>query len=197
MIKAPAKQPNKESSHITKLVVNLLPNEILLQRRQSSKLALINKISVAALVSLIFFASATLGLRISQNMSLKNAEQNLAYAKEKVSSFQDKEAAAVVLKQRLSQIKTLMGADSKITTIFNLIVYLTPVDVQITEASVDKNGSMIMTLTTSSLPSLETLISSLGNKEKNSDLVSKVELQGLSLGKDSIYRMVLKITPKN
>lgn len=191
------KETNPAEEHVNKLMVNLLPSEILLQRRQSVKLALINKLSIASLLVLIFFASATLGLRISQNFALKNAQQNLVYAEDKVSSFKDKEVEMAVLKQRLNSIKSLLGGDSKITTIFNLVVFLTPSDIQITEASVDKNGSMILTLVAPGLPSLETLISNLGSKEKNSDLISKVELQGLSLGRDSTYRLVLKITPKN
>jgi len=53
--------------------INLLPQDIILQRKQSSKLVLVNRISVGVLVTLVFFTSATGALRIMQNSELKEA----------------------------------------------------------------------------------------------------------------------------
>lgn len=187
----------KEPSSIGKLLVNLLPSEILLQRRQSMKLALVNKISIITLVILILLASGTLALRVSQNFNFKNAQQDLVAAEGKVAALKDKEAEMVALKQRLGSIKSLQGGDTKITSIFNMVIYLTPLGIQVTEASVDKSGNMIVTMVAPEIAMVESLIENLGDKEKSSNLISKVELQGMSLGRDFSIRLVFKITPKN
>jgi hypothetical protein len=75
----------------------------------------------------------------------------------------------------------------------SLIIYLTPADVVLYDASVDKNGTVTASFSSKSLSSIETLISNLSSQEKNSNLISKVDLDGISLGKDSIYRFALKV----
>ena len=57
-----------------KLSVNLLPQEVLLERKQSSKLSLINKISIVALVILMIITSTVFALRIFQGASFKKAK---------------------------------------------------------------------------------------------------------------------------
>ena len=195
-LKKTDKGNSRDIVHSNKLVVNLLPIEILLQRKQSSKLVLINRFSIVSLVALVFLASAALGLRISQNMALESAKQNFVMASEKVDSLREKEEDILVLKQRLGVIKTLFEADTKITGIFNLVIFLTPQDMRIANTTVDKNGNMIISLVATNLASVETLISNLGDKERNSDLISSVNLQGLSLNNGTDYRFTLNITPK-
>ncbi|MCL5783882.1 MAG: hypothetical protein M1142_00805 [Patescibacteria group bacterium] len=187
---------DKQEISSTKIRVNLLPQEVILQRKQSSKLAIINKISIVALVSLVFFTSATLTLRLSQTPQLKAAETDLTQAEGQVNSFRSREEQVVALKTRLSSIESLIGGDAKRKAIFNLLVYLAPVDVQISEMSIDAGGNVTLTIASPSLISIDTFISSLGEKEKNSDLISKVELNGLSLGANNLYRLDLKLTAK-
>lgn len=176
--------------------INLLPQEVILQRKQSSKLVLINRLSVGVLVALVFFTSATAAIRIMQNAELQEAQNGLAYATERVSGLKSKEDKTFILKERLGLITTLIDGDSKRKEIFNLVVFLTPPDMQISEALVDKNGNMTASFSTASLPAVQTLIGNLSDKEKNSGLVAKVSLEGLAMGKDSTYRFSLKILPK-
>ncbi|OGE20463.1 hypothetical protein A3E45_01650 [Candidatus Daviesbacteria bacterium RIFCSPHIGHO2_12_FULL_43_11] len=176
--------------------INLLPQDIILQRKQSSKLVLVNRISVGVLVTLVFFTSATGALRIMQNSELKEAENGLAYATERVTGLKSTEDKTFILKERLGLITTLVDGDQKRKEIFNLVVFLTPPDMQISEALVDKNGQLTASFSSPSLSAVQTLISNLSDKEKNSGLVAKVNLEGLSLGKDSTYRFNLKISPK-
>lgn len=190
---SPKKAESLEISH--KLSVNLLPQEILIERIQSSKLSLINNISIALLIVVILLTSATLGLRFTQNLELKAAQDNLVQAENKITSFKDKEVTLLSLKQRVASIQGLIGGDDKIKSIFNLVIFLTPADIQITEATVDKNGAMSLSLSTRNISSLESLILSLGDKEKNSGLIAKVDMDGLSLGRDGLFRFALKIVP--
>ncbi len=178
------------------LSVNLLPKELIQKRLQTSKLSTLNKISVAALVALIFLTSVALTIRISQNAQLKRAQDGLAYAESRVSSLSEKEGQALILKNRLELIQKVKGLDSKLKAVFNVVIYLTPTDIQVLEASVDKNSNMSLSLNSSSLSSIETLINNLSNKEKNYDMIQKVDLEGMTFGKDGVYRFILKITPK-
>lgn len=187
---------NEKKSEIPrKLSVNLLPQEILLERVQSSKLSLINKLSVVFLMILIFLTSATLGLRFTQNLELKSTKDNLVRAEGRIADSQNKEMALLTLKQRLASIQGLMGGDTKIKNIFNLVIFLTPADIQVTEATVDKSGAMSLSMSTANLFSLESLVASLGDKEKSSGLIAKVDMDGLSLGRDGLFRFALKIIP--
>lgn len=176
--------------------VNLLPPEILLQRRQSSKLSFINTLSIVALIVLVFFTSATFALRLSQNLEFKKIETNFARAEEKVTGFKDQEGQIIMLKERLKNIQTLSAGDLKIKNIFNVIIYLIPPEIQISEISISRNGTVNLTINSSSLDSLNTFFSNLENKEKNSDLVAQIYLDGLSIGRDFVYKLSLKIIPK-
>lgn len=198
MIKRPINQTTtaKPERTLNWLSVNLLPTEIMLQRQQSFRLTLSTKLSIAALVLLIFFTSLTLTLRIFQNSQIEKAKKNEVVAQGKIDSLRSKEDQLILLKTRLSSIKSLMGVDNRRKAIFNLVVFLTPSDTQISDVTVDKDGKMVMSLTSPTLASIDSLISSLGNQEKNSDLISKVDMEGLSLGKDLVYRFALEIIPK-
>lgn len=178
------------------ILINLLPQEVLLQRKQNSKLVLVNRLSIGVLVALVFFTSTTLALRIMQNSELEGAKNGLVYATERVSGLKSKEDKTLILKERLGLITILVEGDHIRKEIFNLVVYLTPPDMQISEALVDKNGNMTASFSSPSLSAVQTLVNNLSDKEKNSDLVTKVSLEGLSLGKDSIYRFTLKVSPK-
>ncbi len=177
------------------ILINLLPQEVLLERRQNSKLVFLNRLSVVLLIVLVFFTSATLALRIMQNSELEEANKGLVLATEEVNSFKERETQVLALKERLGLIQNLMEGDAKRKEIFNLIVFLTPPDMQISEALVDKNGNTTASFTSPSLTAVQTLINNLGDKEKNSNIVTKVQLEGLSMGKDGVYRFSLKITP--
>ena len=174
--------------------VNLLPPEML--HKQNPKIALINKISIFTLTTLVFFTSATLALRLSQNFELQNVKKNLVRAEEKVTSLRGSEERVTLLKERLAAIQGIMSGDIKRKTIFNLIVYLIPPEIQVSELSVDKGGNVNLALSGTSSLFLQTLTDNLANQEKNSDMITKVDLDGLSIGKDGIFRASLKIIPK-
>lgn len=176
--------------------VNLLPQEIILQRHQSAKYYLINKISIIILAVMIFLASTTLSLRLSQNFALRKVNQDVAYAQEKITSMQSKEEQLVTLKTRLGTIKTLKSGDAKKRSLFNLIVSLAPDSVGITEVTIDRNGNMLLSFVTPKVEDIEIMVSSLTDKEKNMGLISKVELEGLSVGKENIFRVNLNVGSK-
>ncbi|MBI4037369.1 hypothetical protein HY385_03020 [Candidatus Daviesbacteria bacterium] len=175
--------------------INLLPKDVIARNKYGVKLPLVTRISIGLLIALVFFASAALALKIVQNIQLKGARNNLALAESKVGALKNKEESVVALKQRLASIKNLSSLDAKRKAIFNLVVYLTPSDIRISDVTVDRNGNMTVLLTSPTLASVETLVSNLGNKEKNAGFISKVDLDNLTLGSGSTYQLSLKITP--
>lgn len=180
---------------INKVLVNLLPPEVLLQRRQSFKLSLANKLSIVALVSLVFFSSVTLAFRLTQNAQMKNAENDLAFATEKINTLKPREQDAILLKGRLESIQKLIGGDDKRKAIFNLVVYLALPNMQISDVSVDPQGGMNISMISRTLESFDDFLSKLSHKETNSGIIQKVYLESLSMGRDGTYRFTLKITP--
>lgn len=181
---------------ITKIHVNLLPSEVLFERIQSSKLVFINKVSVGVLLVLIFITSATIALRLSQGTELKEVKEDVVKAETMAAGLQTRSSKLSSLKSRLGSIKTLLEADAKRRAIFNLVIYLIPADVTVSEVVVDAGGVMTVSLSSSSLSSIETLISNLSSKDKNSDLISRINLETLSLGGEMSYRMTLRLVPK-
>lgn len=176
-------------------LINLLPEEILIQRRHSYKIVLINRVSIAFLVVILIAAAFSLVLKINQANNLKRSEEEYTTAKDKIMGLQSKEADLLILKNRLSTIQSSLGADTKRKAVFNLVTSLSS-GMQINDLTVDKNSNMTISLSTASAVEIEKLLFDLSSKERNSDLISKIDLGGLSLGKDNIFRFNLKIIPK-
>lgn len=178
---------------MNKISINLLPQTVLLERIQSSKLSLVNKISIGVLVLVAFLTIGVLLLRVNQNRENEQITSQVKDAENKVSSYSSKEAEAFALKNRLDVILQKMGTDEKIKAMFNMLVSVIPPEVILSDAIVDKNGVITATFTSVNVSGLDKLFASLTNKESNLGLVSKVDLNGISLGKDSSYRFSLKI----
>lgn len=179
---------------MNKVSINLLPGEILLERTHSSKLVLINKISISVLIIVILITAAMLLLKISQNKEIERINNQVKTAEDKVVAQRSKEETVVALKNRLNFIQTLMGSDESVTSMFNLSSSLIPPEINLYEAMIDKNGTMTASFTSKSLSAINSFFNNLGSKEKNSNLISKVDLDGISLGKDSTYRFALRIS---
>lgn len=178
---------------MNKISINLLPQTVLQERIQSSKLSLVNKISIGVLVLVCFLTIGVLLLRVNQNRENDQITNQTKAAEDKVTSFSSKETTIFALKNRLDAISSKIGTDEKVKSMFNLIAYLTPSGVTLYDATVDKNGSVTASFTSSSLSGIDKLFSSLSNKETNLNLISKVDLNGISLGKDATYRFSLRI----
>lgn len=178
------------------LSVNLLPAEIILQRQHKSKLILFGRISIVFLILVILTTSVLIAFRVIQAAELSKSNKDLVFAQTKVNSLADKEKQWLIFNKRLSSINNVLGSDMKRKAIFNLVIYLIPETVKISEATLDRSGAMSLSLNSVSLSSVESFFTDLGNKEKNSDMIAKVELSNFSLGKDGIYYFALRIIPK-
>ncbi len=179
---------------MSKISINLLPHEVLLERLQSSKTILINRISIGVLIIVIIVTAIILILKISQNREVEQVNNQTKVAEDKVIAEKSKEETVYALKNRLNSIQSLFNSDKKVKDMFNLVVFLTPPKVILYDFAVDKNGTVVASFRSNSLSAISTLFDDLGNKEKNSNLISKIDLDGISLGKESTYRFSLRIS---
>lgn len=187
---------NNQTITINSSSLNLLPEEVLAKRKQSSKFTLVNRLSILSLIALAIITSSVLFLRVTQESALKEAKEKLNSNENRLKSLTTKEKDVLLLKQRLAQIQALRGGDTTTKAIFNLIVKVLPSEIEVNDIQVDKKGRVTASLGTSSLSSIENLTSSLSDKGNSEDIISKVDMDGLSLGKTGVYRFSLVIMPK-
>lgn len=161
---------------------------------QSHKSVLVIRISIAVLIFVISITAVSLFLKVSQNKEIEDTNSQVQTAENNLVAQRNKEEVLLALKNRLNLIKSLSGGDEKVKSMLSLIIYLTPPNVDLYDASVDKNGTIVASFSSKSLTGVDTLFSNLSSKEKNSNLISKVDLDGISLGKDLTYRFALKIS---
>ncbi len=176
--------------------LNLLPKSHLEDQKKLSFVYLINKISIGLLILLVFLTAGMLVMRILQKLEFEKSADIVKLAEAKVNSLQTKEASLVLLKQKLDTINQLSTVDAKRKAIFSLIIFLSSSDISFTDINIGRDGSAVISAASSSLVSIDQLINNLSSKEKNAGVINKVVLDGLSLGKDSIYRFSLKVYPK-
>lgn len=181
------------NAQLNKISINLLPHEVLLERVQSHKTNFVNKISIGILIIVIAVTAVVAIFRIIQNNEVARVNNQVAVAEKNLMAEKSKEEAVAALKSRLTSIQGLLGSDEKIKAMFNLILFLTPPEITMSDVTVDKNGTVTASFSSTSLASIDRFFADLGNKEKNSGLVSRVDLDGISLGKESAYRFALKI----
>lgn len=181
----------KEFKQIT---VNLLPQEIILQKSYSAKLIILRKISLTTLFLMVALTALTLVLRLDQNLHLKKSSDNLAYAQDQVSALQEKERNALLLKQRISAIANLLNLDNQRKELFNMVTEFAPPEIVLGKVSIDKNNNLAMEISSSSLLGVEKLFNNLSDPNKTNNLFKKVDLDGLSLDKDGMYHFSLNIT---
>lgn len=176
--------------------INLLPREVLLERKKNLTTNLINRLCLAALLGLAFLTAAVLSARLWQRLELSKSNDFLTQAEAKVSSLADRQSQLTLIREYLKNIQSYASADTKKKAVFNLVAFIAPADVSFNDISIGKDGSTVISAASPSLLSIERLIDDLSSPEKSSELIGKIDLEGLSLGKDSIYRFGLRITTK-
>lgn len=174
--------------------INLLPEEFSHKQREQAHIRKLQAVSGVIILIMIFLASSTLALRIIQLKSFQTVEAKAKAAEDKVTDFKDKEANLTVLKNRINIIKQVKAFPSRTSSSFDEILKLVPNDVLISSSSVDRNGTILLSII---LPSSQTLATFLGNVLSDEvNMFKKVEIESLSTGKDGVYRANLKILQK-
>lgn len=170
--------------------INLLPAEDALRQKKASRFLLVQTISTALLLGLIFLTSATFALRVLQGQNISKVESLARKEELRVGEFKDKEAALYVLKNRLSAINNIVKTSGTQADVYDLVVSDLPPSVVATSVSIDKVGNVIESLIVPDGRTLDNLLA------KFLDQAQKIEVESLSRGRDGIYRVNLKIQMK-
>ncbi len=177
-----------------KVDINLLPTEVSEQQIKQSKFNRVQSISIGILLLLILVTSMTVALRVIQSNNLKKMQNNVTNLEEKISSFKDKEAAVVVLKNRVNAIKELLNVPHKQTSMFNLITDQFAPGVSASSVTVDRGGNVTISLTTTNSGALEQELNLLTSDEYFKK-IAKIDVESLAGSREGSYRVNLKIFP--
>ena len=176
-----------------KIKINLLPAKFTLLQKEQKKFYRVQFISISLILSLIFFASTTVALRVLQSKNIQKAQSSLESIEDKVTVYKSKEASLVVLKSRLASIDQIISTPSKQREIFNLIDKIVPKSVVINSMSVDRSGNVSLSATVLSGSAIQEMLTNLAAKDKNEGRIAQVLLESLSRGRDGLYIIGLKI----
>lgn len=170
--------------------INLLPFEDVIRQKKEGRFKIIQRISIFLLISLIFLATAGFITLYLQKLNINKIESEAASAEQNVASLKDKEAALFVLKNRLVSINQILKVPGQQADIYEIVVQNLPRSVGIASVGIDKNGNVIQSLV---VPDGATLDSILKNYLAKA---TKIDVESLSRGRDSVYRVNLKIQIK-
>lgn len=175
--------------------INLLPAEFKIDQKTQKKFQLVQRISIAILLFLIFLASASSALKILQAQDISKLRKEATVQEDRITSFKDKEVALVVLKNRLSAINQIIKSGSDNGAVYKQVSALIPPEVVITAVSVNRSGDVSMSIIAPDLLALERVLSDL-TSARAFKAISKIELESLSRGRDSVFRSNLKISAR-
>ena len=176
--------------------INLLPIEFTQEEVKRAKFYKVQAVCVAIILMMVFLASLTVALRILQSHNISQIKTQFTQAEQKVSNLKNRETSLVILKNRLTVINQYLGTPSKQVAVYNLIDKLLPPAVSINSFLVDKSGDVSLVGVVPDSLTIDSLIDSLTNKEKNEGKVSGVSIESLNRGRDGIYRISLKVKSK-
>lgn len=177
-----------------KITINLLPSEVFVRQKEKLQFNLIQKISIAILLTLMFLTSLAVTFRILQKQNVSSVQAQTDNLAALVAQGRDKEATLLLLKNKLDTIVKIQADPSKSYEIYSLVANNLPSSVTVTSLSVDK-ANVEMSITAPSAESLEELVSVLTEGEIAENF-SKIEMESLSRAKDGSLRTNLQIIKK-
>ena len=179
-----------------KFSINLLPAEYAVAYSSNVRFQKIQRIGIGILILLIFLSSLTFALSIFQNSNILQANNSLQAAESVVSQFKSQEESLVLLKDRLNNLQRISSTPSRSNIMYNLINVLMPASLTPTLIVTDTFGNNSLTVVTTNSTDVDNFILTLIDPQKNQGLISKVNVESLSRGKDGVYRVNLKIFTK-
>lgn len=178
---------------MAKIVINLLPPEIITQELKKARFYRIQFIGIVIILIMVFLTSLAVALRILQNRNISVAKAQLSEKEERVSGLKDTQASLLLLKNRLAVINKYMGVPSKPSSLYRLIDQLIPVTISVSSVSIGKTGDITLSVLAADSANLDDLINNLIVKDNNKGQISQVSLESLSRGRDGLYRVSLSL----
>lgn len=175
--------------------INLLPNEYAVTAKQQKKFSLVRTISILAILVLFLIGSVIVALRVIQTQNITTAKGNIQKLEGQITQFKDKEATLFVLKNRLSNISRVLALPSKQLEMYKYAQENLPGEITITSITSDRSGSLGLSAMVPDTNTLERTIDSLTNQAAF-EAIKRIEIDNLARGRDGIYRINLRVVPK-
>lgn len=179
---------------MSKLLINLLPAEFAVYKKEKEKKLLIFNASVAVLVFMILLTAGVFFVGISKRLVINGLNKDLVQVEEEVGSLKDKEGLALILKSRLDKINSLTKTESSEVNAFFFLSSLLTSDIKVSNFLTEKNSQVRVIGETVNTGSLERYINKLTDAKRTKGKITSAKLENLSRSIDNKISFDLLIT---
>lgn len=176
--------------------INLIPKEFTAEQIKRSKFIKVQAIGVSTILFMVFLASLVIALRILQSRNIQRVQSEVEQTQQVIEGFEGRQTSIFIIKDRLTTIGKYFGIPSQQADMYQLLEEILPPQFSVTSLSVDQKGSVSILGFLPDAGSLEDLVKALTSKDRNEDKISQISFENLSRGRDGLYRIGLKVTPK-
>lgn len=176
---------------MSKLSINLLPQEVLLLEKSARQKALTTRICIAILSVFVVLSLGLIILRLFQTNEVTKTETQLSAALLRVKQDEEKENVLLFLKQRINLISKILQEGKPHIQAYNLILSLSPPSIRFASINIDKNGNINISASSSDTKDLKLFFDNLVDPEKTGNKISEVVLEGVGKTSASDYRFDL------
>lgn len=179
---------------MNKLLINLLPAEFAVQKKQKEKKLFLVRSSVIVLIVMILLTTGVFLLGISKRLVINQLNKDLVDIETGVNNLKDKEGLALILKNRLDKINALAKTESPESNAFFFISSLLTSDLKISGFTTEQNSQVRVSGTTNNTGGLERFINKLTDAKRTKGKITAAKLENLSRSADNLLSFELVIT---
>lgn len=179
-----------------RIAINLLPEEFKVAELKRTKFYKIQTIGLATLMLMVFLSSLTVALRVLQSQNLKQIQNKVVAAEQKITDLKDIQGSLLLLTNRLTAINQYLDNPSKQVQMYSLVAETLPKFVSISSISVSSTGEILVLGVAKDGDSLDKAITDLTLSEVSKDKIGQLAVDGISRGREGIYRLTFKIKPR-
>lgn len=178
----------------SRININLLPPELKEIKKRQQRKGFIVRVSIFTLLAMIVITASLLSFVVIQNARITQANKSLENIRNRIDTYKDSEAIAIILASRLDGIHSIILKDYPQIEALNLITALTPKDVRILAFNVDRNNKVTISAETNSVSSADTFFINLTDPKFNEGKISTVVVESMSRNKDRLIKFDLAVT---
>lgn len=178
-----------------KLLINLLPSEFTVEKKQKAKKNLVLRSSILALIFMIIVTAVTFGFGIYQGASIKDLESQIEQSQIQVASLKEKEGVVTILSGRLAKIVSLSKKESAPAQSFLLISALAEGKVKI-QSFVTEKDKVRLTALAPNPANVDEFFGSLTDPVQNRGFITSVKVDSLGKAKNDLtFDLVIGLSP--
>ncbi|MBI2017864.1 hypothetical protein HYS92_02330 [Candidatus Daviesbacteria bacterium] len=174
--------------------INLLPIEFREEQLKASRFYRIQAIGISIILLTVFFASLTVALKILQSQAVASAQSLVSQRQRAVEDFKTIQASLLLLENRLKTVSQFAGVPSKQNSTYQDLTKVIPPAASISSLSIDKEGNALIVAAVSDLNTLDIMFTNMIDEEMGR--FSEVSIESLSRARDGVFKVSLKLKPK-